>query len=127
MLLAVLAHVDAHQGVLVVEHELGQRLGQLGLAHAGGAEEDERADRAARVLQAGAGPADGVGDGVDGLVLADDALVQALLHLQQLVRLGLHHLVDRDAGPLGDDLGDVVLVHHLVQVVLGLPGVALAR
>jgi hypothetical protein len=36
VLLAVLAHVDAHHGALVVEEELGERLGQLGLADAGG-------------------------------------------------------------------------------------------
>ena len=44
-LLHVLGHVDADQGVLVAEEVLGQRPGQLGLADAGGAEEDERADR----------------------------------------------------------------------------------
>ncbi len=58
---------------------------------------------------------------MDGLFLADDALVQALFHVQQLLRFGLHHLVDRDAGPLGDHLGDVVDVHHLIQLVLGFP------
>ena len=49
-LLHVLAHVDADHRVLVVEQELGQRPRQLGLADAGGPEEQERADRA------GAGP-----------------------------------------------------------------------
>src|SRR3712207_8467602 len=33
VLLGVLAHVDADHGPLVVEQELRQRLGQLGLAH----------------------------------------------------------------------------------------------
>ena len=50
VLLHVLAHVDAGQGLLVVEQELGERPRGLGLADAGGAQEDERADRA------GAGP-----------------------------------------------------------------------
>jgi hypothetical protein len=50
--------------VLVVEQELGERLGQLGLADAGRAQEHERADRPVRVLQAGARAAHGVGDGV---------------------------------------------------------------
>ena len=57
--------------------------GQLGLADAGGAEEDERADRARRVLEAGARAADRLRDRRDRLVLADDALVQRLLHLEQ--------------------------------------------
>src|ERR1019366_2402502 len=42
VLLAVLAHVDADDGALIVEQELGERLGQLGLAHSGGPEEQER-------------------------------------------------------------------------------------
>ena len=54
-----------------VEHELGQRAGQLGLADAGRAEEQERADRAVGVAQAGARAAQRVRDGLDGLVLAD--------------------------------------------------------
>ena len=52
VLLHELAHVDAHHRVLVVEQELGQRLAQLGLADAGGAEEQERADRPIRIAQA---------------------------------------------------------------------------
>ena len=36
-----LAHVDLDEGVLGAEHELGEGLGKLGLADAGGAEEDE--------------------------------------------------------------------------------------
>ena len=99
--------------LLVVEHELGQRLGQLGLAHAGGAEEQERADRPVGVLQAGAGPAHGVGDGGQRLLLADHAAAQAVLHAQQLLALALQHLLDRHAGPAGDDGGDLLGVDHL--------------
>ena len=44
VLFHVLAHVDADHVLLGVEQRLGQRLGQLGLADAGGAEEDEGAD-----------------------------------------------------------------------------------
>ncbi len=54
VLLHVLGHVDADHRLLGVEHELGERPGQLGLADAGRAEEQERADRAVRVLKAGA-------------------------------------------------------------------------
>ncbi len=75
VLLAILAHVDAHQRVFVVEQELRQRLGRFGLAHTGGSEEDERADRPARVLEPGAGPADGVGQGLDRGRLPHDALL----------------------------------------------------
>ena len=92
----------------VVEHELGQRAGQLGLADAGRAEEEERADRPVGVAEAGARAAQRVGDGLDRLVLADDAPVQALLHVDELLDLALQQPADRDAGPLGDDLGDVL-------------------
>src|SRR5690606_25716521 len=93
-------------------------------------EEDEAADRAVGVLQAGARAAHGVGDGVDGLILADDAVVEALLDLEQALALALEHAVDGDAGPAADDLGDVVGVDVLldqaaaggVQLVEGLLG-----
>ena len=95
---------------LVVEHELGERAGELGLPHSGRAEEDERADRTVRVLQPRAGAPQRIGHGLDGLVLADDALVEALLHVDQLLGLALEQARDRNPGPAGDDLGDVVLV-----------------
>ena len=40
-LLHVLAHVDAHQRLLVVEQEFGKGPGELRLPHAGGSQEDE--------------------------------------------------------------------------------------
>ena len=77
-LLHVLGHVDAHHGLLGIEQVLGQRLGQLGLAHAGGAEEQERADGTVRVGKSRAVAADGTGHRSHGLVLADDAALAAL-------------------------------------------------
>ena len=66
-------------------------------------------------LRPGAGPADRVGHGLDGLVLADDPLVQALLHADELGRLALHQAADRDAGPGRDDVGDVVRPDLLLE------------
>ena len=54
--LAVLAHVDAQQRLVVVEQEARQRLGQLGLADAGRAKEQEGADGPLRVLQTSCAP-----------------------------------------------------------------------
>ena len=85
-----------------------------------GPEEEEAAERPVRILQAGAGAADGVGDGVDRLVLADDALVQPLLHVNELLDLALHQPADRDVRPLADDLGDVLLVDLLLEHPLAL-------
>ena len=124
MLLHELAHVQADHRVLVVEEELGEGLAQLGLPDAGRAEEEERADGAPRVLEARAGPADGVGDGDDGVVLADDALLDPVFHAEELVALAFEEARDGDAGPFGDDLGDVLVVdlfleHGLVFLELG--------
>ena len=107
MLLHELAHVDADEVLLGIEEELRQRLAQLGLAHAGGAEEEEGAVGPVLVRQPGARTADGVRDEAHRLVLADDAAMQALFHLQQLLALALHHLADRDAGGARDHLGDL--------------------
>ena len=42
-------------------------------------------------------------------VLADDALVELVLHAHQLLGLGLGQLEDGDAGPHRDDVGDLLL------------------
>src|SRR5829696_3259138 len=119
VLLHVLRHVDADHRVLRVEEELGQRTGELGLADARRAQEEERADRAVGVLQAGARATDRVGHRADRLVLADDAVVQALLHVDELLDLALHEAADRDAGPARDDLGDVLAVHDVLEELEG--------
>src|SRR4051812_775423 len=109
VLLHVLRHVDAHHRVLVAEEELRERPRQLRLAHARRAEEDEGAGRPLRVLEARARAADRLRDDLDGGMLADDALVELLLHAHELLRLGLGELEHRDAGPHRDDVGDLLL------------------
>ena len=47
VLLHELRHVDAHHRLIGIEQELGQRLGELGLAHPGRAEKQERPIRTA--------------------------------------------------------------------------------
>ena len=61
------------------------------------------------------------------LLLADDALGQLVLHVEQLVALAFEHLVDRDAGPARDDLRDVVGRHRLLDQRRAAPSVALRR
>src|SRR5438105_3948374 len=109
VLLHVLRHVDLDHRVLVAEQELGEGARELGLADAGRAEEDERAGRALRVLDAGPRAADRLRDRDDRFVLADHALVQLLLHPDQLLRLRLGQLEDRDARPHRDDVRDLLL------------------
>ena len=111
MLFHELRHVDADHGLVGIEQEFGQRLGQLGLAHPGRTEEEEGAVRPVRVAQARARAADGIGDRAHRLGLTDDPMAERRFHRQQLFPLALQHLGDRDAGPLGDDLGDFFLGH----------------
>ena len=105
------AHVDLDQRVVVTEQEVGQRPGQLGLTDTGGAGEDERARRALGVFQPGAGTADRLGDGLHRVRLTDDPLVDLVLHAQQPGGFGLGELDHRDAGPVTQHLGDLVVVH----------------
>ena len=58
-------------------------------------------------------PAHGLGYRAHRLVLADDARVQALLHLHELLHLGFEKPGDWDPGPLGHRFGHVLLVHLL--------------
>ena len=123
MLLHELAHVDAHQRGVIVEQKGGKRLGELRLADARGAEEQERADGPVRVLQSGARAAHGIGDRLHSFVLADDAVFERGLHVEQLLALAFQHLVDRDAGPAGNDLRDILRRHRFVDergLVLGI-------
>ena len=115
MLLHVLAHVDPDHRVLGVEHELGKRTGELGLAYAGGAEEQKGADRAVGILQPSARAAQSSGNSLDRLVLADDAFVQPLLHVNQLLDFTLQQARDGDAGPARHDLGNVLGVDLLLE------------
>ena len=115
MLLHVFGHVQADHGLLVVEEELGQGPGELRLADARRAEEDERGDGPAGLLDAGPGATDRGGDGPDGRLLADDPPAEDVLHADEPVDLALEHLGDGDAGPLGDDLGHVLLVDLLLE------------
>jgi len=58
---------------------------------------------------------------VDGLLLPDDSLLQALLHADELGHLGLHHARDGDARPAGHHVGHVLgldfFLEHLVAVL----------
>ncbi len=103
-----LAHVQPDHAAVRPEQGVGQRAGQLRLAHPGRAEEQEAAHRPVRVAEPGPRPADRLGHRLDRLVLADDPVVQVLFQAQQPVLLLLGELPYRDAGGARDHLGDVV-------------------
>ena len=85
----VLRHVDAHQVLLAVKEGLGQGLGQLGLAHAGGAQEEEGADGLIRVGDARPAAEDGLGHQAHRFVLAHHPLVEDVLQVEELLPLPL--------------------------------------
>ena len=109
MALLELRHVQSDHVVLMAEQELRHSAHQLGLAHAGGSQEQEHADGMARVLEAGPGAAHGLGNAYDSFVLADDALVQFLFHAEQPLGFFLRQPRHRDAGPHADHFGDIIL------------------
>ncbi len=127
--LRVLAHVDADHRPLVVEQELCQRLGQLGLADAGGPEEQERARRAVGVRDARARPPDGVRYGLDGPGLTDQPLAELGLHAEQLAGLALEEAPRGYARPRGHDVGNVVRADLLLDHRPGVrnPGCSASR
>ena len=119
-LLHVLRHVDAHQVLLAVKEGLGQGLGQLGLAHAGGAQEEEGANGFIRVGDARPAAEDGLGHQAHRLVLAHHPLVEDVLQVKQLLTLPLHEPGDGDSGPPLDDAGDLLLGDLVPQQGTGL-------
>src|ERR1041384_96798 len=64
---------------------------------------DERSNRTGRIFQARASAADRVGNGMDSLILTDDALMQACFHVQKFFGFGFHHLADGNTCPLMDN------------------------
>ena len=122
-LAAELRHVEADERVLAAKEVLRERLGELRLAGARGAQEDEAAAGTARVLERRAAAAHGLGHGLDGLVLADDAGLEHALGLEQAAALALGERGHRHARGHGHDVGDL---RHIdrdgARIELGRPG-----
>ena len=108
MFLHVLGHVEADEGVFGAEHLLRQALRQVGLAHAGRAEKEERADGAVRVLQPESRTLNSLGDEFHGLVLPDDAVLEGVPHSAQTGILLRLHTLDGHAGHERHDACHVV-------------------
>ena len=106
-----LAHVDGDHVLLAAVHGFGQGQGGFGLAHTGGAGQHEHANRLARVVEAGAGGLDALGDHLQGMVLADDAFLQVLVEVEHSLQLIAGHAAHRDAGPVGDHRGHGLVIH----------------
>ena len=87
MFFLVFAHINADHGAFIVEHEFSQGACQFGLSHTGRAQEDERTKWPVRVLQTGPGAAQGVRDGLQGILLSDYSFSQPIFHVQEFLGL----------------------------------------
>jgi hypothetical protein len=64
-------------------------------------------------LQTGPRPAQGVRDGLQGILLSDHPFAQPIFHVQEFLGLAFQKLRDRDVDPTGNDLGDLLGIHFL--------------
>ena len=127
MFLHELGHVDADHRTVVIEQELGHGLGELGLADAGGTQEEERPQRTVLVIEPRTRPANRVGHRMNGGLLPDHPAMEVILHAQKLLALAFQHLRRRDPRPAFDHRGDLLgpdglFDHH--ALILGLLGFA---
>ncbi len=119
VLLLVLRHVNPDHRLLIVEQEFRQRAADLGFADACRTQEKKAAERPVRILKARAGAAHRVGDGDDGVVLADHTLMEAFLHLDEFLHLAFHEARHRNVRPSRHHLGDVLFIHLLLEHLSG--------
>ena len=120
-LLHVFAHINPYQGVVRTEQVTGQLLGQVRLTHTRGTQEHERADGAVGVLQAHTAAHDGLHQLFDGHILADNLLLEFVLHAGQLQPFGLRHALHRHTRHHGYDIGNFLFVHRLTLLLIGPP------
>ena len=119
-LLAVLAHVQPHHRLLVVEEFGGEGARQFRLPHPGRPGEQESPERPVRVADPGAGAEHGVRDRPDAFLLADHPPVERLRQPEQFRPLRFEQPLHRDPGPPGDHGRHIGVVHFLAEQ-LGLP------
>jgi hypothetical protein len=121
MAFPVLGHVDAEHRTFVAIDGLGQRLGELGLAHAGRPEEQKVATglppsrRPARDNRTASATARTASSWPTRL------LMQPLFQMQQLLAFFHRQLVDRNAGQARDDLRDMLVDFGAARGALALP------
>ena len=104
VLLHVLAHVEAEELVAEMQREL---LGELGLADAGRAGEEEASGRPIGLTEPGARALDRARDGPDGFFLAEHDAAERLFERSQAIAVGGRGLLGRNSRHARDDFLDV--------------------
>ena len=80
------------------------------------AEDPQSVELQKTIAEQGAAAAlDGFRDDADGLILPDDALVERIFEVEQLLTLALHQAGDGDARPALDDLRNFFFCHLVPQ------------
>ena len=83
-----------------------------------GSKENKRADRLFGFFQAGTRTSDGAADGRNRLILAPRRAYGGIFHAQELVRLLLFELEERNARPVRHDVGDVFFADRRLLFLL---------
>ena len=110
MPLHIFRHVEAQQ---LDAHDGGELAGHLGLADAGRAGEEVRADWLVRFAQASPGELDRRRKRLNGFILAVDNALEVRLKILQRGSIVLGDLFRRNAGDLGDDRLDLAYANLL--------------
>ena len=100
-----------NEGLGIAKQLFGESLGQQGFADAGGAEQGKGPDRPPRIFEIGPRPTQGLAEGGDSLALADNDLVHLGFDLHEALHFALFHPLQGNAGPFGDDVQNIFLVH----------------
>lgn len=108
MALAVLRHVNADHCIFVTVNGCRKRLGQFCFAHASWSKKQKGRGRSLALAQTSACQSHRVRDRINGFVLTDDALMQAIFQRQQFLAFLAGEFSNRDTRQLADDLSDVI-------------------
>src|SRR5512140_223012 len=123
----VLGHVNGNDEPLAAEQDIGH--GARAFRLAGSARTDKEEDRngSFRIPHSGFGRPYSVGDLADSFVLPEDPLAQPGLQVEENSSFVLHHVADRDTGPIGHDLrGDRPIYIRIHKRFLSLGGTQIA-
>ena len=101
--------------MLVVKQAVCKSLRKLRLADTGGAQEQEAADRLVGVGYACTGAEDSLCDFLNRFVLTDNALMDNIIKVEQLLALALHELCNGYTGPFCDYGRYLFLGHGVVD------------
>ena len=109
MLLHVLGHIEADDRLLRAEHRLGKSACKFRLADARRSEEEEGADRTARILNPRTGTPHRLGDRAHRLILTDDTTADVLFESEQTVRFLRRNALYGNSRPLRYNIRNIVL------------------